>query len=329
MVGMSRSEASCPPSPSRPLGLSPVVLGTACCIGAAVGYTASNICLRILTVRQDPAWILCVKESVAVVLVGPWLLVQAARRQRVLPGKRTLAGLMAIGLATHLGGSLPWIWALGVVGLAITVPASLGVNLVVAAAFGWLMLRERVSVQSGLAIAVVIVSVLLLSAGAGQVNDSILTTAPVATGPFWIGLAILVSCLAGIIWAALTVAIRRSVTRGASIWLVAFIVPAMGASSLALVSLWRHGFSGLLATPADDFALMLICGLFNLVAYLAIIKGLQMTSVVHVNVLTASEAAMAAVAGLLFFQEASSPSLVAGVCLTVAGMALMDRPGVA
>ena len=326
MDRMSRNDPPLPNPPACTFGLNPLLLGTGCCTVAALGYTAANICLRILTVRQDPAWILCVKESVAVVLVGPWLLVQAARRQRVLPGKGTLAALAAVGLATHLGGSLPWIWAMGVVGLAITVPASLGVNLVVAALFGWLLLRERVSVQSGLAIAVVIVSVLLLSAGAGEVNDSILATASVATGPFWIGLAVALSCASGIVWAALNVAIRRSVTRGVSIWLIAFIVPAMGASSLAVVSLLRHGLWGLLATPGEDFALMLVCGLFNLVAYLAIIKGLQMTSIVHANVVSASQAAMAALAGLWFFQETSSPSLVAGLCLTVAGMALIDRP---
>jgi multidrug transporter EmrE-like cation transporter len=51
-----------------------------------------------------------------------------------------------------------------------------------------------------------------------------------------------------------------------------------------------------------------------------------MTSIVHANVVSASQAAMAALAGLWFFQETSSPSLVAGLCLTVAGMALIDRP---
>ena len=35
---------------------------------------------------------------------------------------------------------------------------------------------------------------------------------------------------------------------------------------------------------------------------------------------------MAAAAGFLFFQENPSPSLLAGVCLTMAGMVLMDRP---
>jgi drug/metabolite transporter (DMT)-like permease len=216
---------------------------------------------------------------------------------------------------------------MGVVGLAITVPASLGVNLVGGAVLAQLLLRERVSPQSALAIGVVIVSIVLLSLGAGQVNRSIVTTAAVATGPFWIGLAIGVSCLAGVIWGMLNVVIRRSVTQGVSIGLLAFIVPAMGALSLAPVTLWRHGLSGLFAPPANHLVLMLLCGVLNLAAYLAIIKGLEMTTVVRANVLSASQVALAAAAGLLFFRETPSPALVAGVSLTIAGMALASRPG--
>jgi drug/metabolite transporter (DMT)-like permease len=72
---------------------------------------------------------------------------------------------------------------------------------------------------------------------------------------------------------------------------------------------------------------MVFCGTLNLLAYLAIIKGLELTSVVRANVLSASQVAMAAVAGLLFFREAASPVLVAGVAMTIAGMVMIGRPG--
>jgi multidrug transporter EmrE-like cation transporter len=48
--------------------------------------------------------------------------------------------------------------------------------------------------------------------------------------------------------------------------------------------------------------------------------------VIHANVLTASQVAMAAVAGIFFFEEAASPALLAGVAMTIAGMVSIDRP---
>jgi multidrug transporter EmrE-like cation transporter len=35
---------------------------------------------------------------------------------------------------------------------------------------------------------------------------------------------------------------------------------------------------------------------------------------------------MAALAGIFFFEEAVTPSLVAGVAMTIAGMVMIDRP---
>lgn len=50
-----------------------------------------------------------------------------------------------------------------------------------------------------------------------------------------------------------------------------------------------------------------------------------MTTIVHANVLNASQVAMAAVAGLLFFAEEPSAHLILGICLTIAGTLLIDR----
>jgi drug/metabolite transporter (DMT)-like permease len=170
-----------------------------------------------------------------------------------------------------------------------------------------------------------IASVMLLSLGAGEANGSAGESAAALGGTLWIALAVTLACVAGVVFGTLSLAIRHSATRGVSLGLLAMWIPAMGTAALGPMCLWRYGVSGPLATPSD-FLLMLLCGLLNLIAYLAIIKGLQMTTMLHANVVTASEAAMAAVAGLLFFQEAATPALVAGVCLSVAGMVLMDRP---
>ena len=107
-----------------PRALDPVLLGTTCCIASALGYTAANVCLRILADHAQLAWAICVKESVTVALVGPWLLWRAYRGLPALPPRRALAALVLVGLAVQLIGNLGVIWAMSVVGLSVTIPAA-------------------------------------------------------------------------------------------------------------------------------------------------------------------------------------------------------------
>ncbi len=134
------------------------------------------------------------------------------------------------------------------------------------------------------------------------------------------------ACVAGVVFATLSLAIRHSATRGVPVSWMAFVIPLMGTITIGPLCFRSAGLDDLLATPPSDLLLMVLCGVLNLIAYVAIIKALQMTSMVHTNVLSASQTAMAAAAGFLFFQESASPSLLAGVCLTMAGMVLLDRP---
>jgi drug/metabolite transporter, DME family len=71
---------------------------------------------------------------------------------------------------------------------------------------------------------------------------------------------------------------------------------------------------------------MYASGAFNLIGFLAITKGLQLTTVVHANVLNASQVALASLAGILWFEEPITAWLAGGVGLTIAGIALVDRP---
>jgi len=286
------------------------------------------MCLRFLTIHADRVWVICVKEFVTVAAVGPCLVYWTCRGRLARPPLGTLAALLCVGLLTQLGANLPAIWAMSVVGLVITIPVVLGVNLMSSAVLGRLFLGERVSFRSGLAIGLLIVSICLLSLGAEQANASIAAVAKVATGPLWIGLAVATACLTGAIYAMLSVVIRSTATNGTPLSVVMFLITVPGVLTLGPLSFWWQGATGLLNTPPRDFAVMLAAGVLNLLAFLAIIKGLQLTAVVRANVLTASQVAMAVVAGMLFFGEPPNPWLLLGVSLTVVGMVLIDRsPG--
>ena len=104
------------------------------------------------------------------------------------------------------------------------------------------------------------------------------------------------------------------------------MIPLMGPLSLGPISLCRLGLRPLWATPPEQYAWMLAGGLFNVVAFLAVCKGLHLTTVVRANMLNATQVAMAALAGVVLFRESPTPWLLLGVGLTLAGILLMDGP---
>ena len=70
-------------------------------------------------------------------------------------------------------------------------------------------------------------------------------------------------------------------------------------------------------------AVMLLAGVLNAFAFLTLTKALQLTTVVYVNSLNATQATLAAIAGVIFFGEALSGELGLGVLLTIAGLMMM------
>jgi drug/metabolite transporter (DMT)-like permease len=302
-----------------PLGLDPVVIGTTCCIISAVGYTATNICLRFLADHANPVLVICVKELVTVAVVGPWLLYLGRRALLTWPRPQALVPLVVVGLATQLVANLGLLWSMSVVGLAVAIPAALGIALAGSAVLGRVLLGERVSPRSGVAVGLLVASIVLLKLGADRGVQ--LATAD----PVMVALAVGAACLAGVTFATLSVTIRHSVTGAVSPYVVVFVVTGMGVISMGPLSLWQIGFQGWAETPYSDFGMMLLAGAFNLIAFLAITKGLQLTTIVRANVLNASQVAMAALAGLFLFAEQPNAQLVLGICLTIAGSLLIDR----
>jgi DME family drug/metabolite transporter len=309
--------------PARFLGLSPVAGGTACCAVSALCYSASNICMRQLaSMDAAPTWVACNKELVTVVVIGPWLAYLAFRGRPVLPSRRALVSLIVVGLGVQLLGNLGVQWALGVVGLAVVVTAIFGVMLTAGAVMGRVLLKERVSPRSIAAIGIVLVGLVFLCMGSWAVGKTISSDAT----PMYIALGVGASCLAGAIYATLTVTIRHAVTGTTRLTSIVFIITFIGVISLGPISVYLEGIPALLATPVEQFCWMGAAGVFNLIGFLAITKGLELTTVVHANVLNASQVAMAAVAGIFLFGEPPSLWLVLGVAATILGIVLIDRP---
>jgi drug/metabolite transporter, DME family len=321
--GVTIGRVSSPPPATRPglLGLSPVAAGTACCVVSALGYTAAYICLRQLAaLGSDPTWSICVKEAVAVSVVGPWLLIAWLRGAPTVSWGRPLAMLVLAGLATQLANTGVQ-WAQGVVGLAVTVPTVSAVMLTASAILGRVVLGEVVSLRTVTGIGLLCVSLALLGMGAGQSSASNPSAGALAAIS-----AVGACCAAGVAYALLSITVRHCVTGTTRLAAVVLVVTGMGIVSLGPLSVCRLGVEPLLHTPPEQLLWMVVAGVFNLVAFFALSKGLQLTTVVHVNVLNASQVALSAVAGIALFHEAHSGWLTSGVAMTIVGIIVFDRP---
>ena len=309
-------------SPLRPLR-DPLVFGTLCGLASAVGYTAANICLRAVS-HHDPVWVSAVKASPTVLLFGPWLVFDWLRGAGRLPSWRTIGALAVAALIGQLFGNVIFQWSLGIVGIALVVPLTLGAMIVAGAVLGRIFLREGVTLRMAIASLILITAIFVLSLGAGNASRHVLP--PGSAVSYWLVAAgVLAACLSGVAYALLGVVIRRSVTGRMSVAMSLVMVTTTGVLTLGPLAYARIGWSGMRATPAHDLAIMLLAGVFNAMAFLALTKALQLIPIVYVNALNATQATMAAVAGVVIFHEPLSVALWCGISLTVVGLMSMQQ----
>lgn len=285
-------------------------------------YTAASICQRRL-VACDALWAACVKAvpTLLVAAVGVWLL---HRRGRVWPSRRVLGILVATGLLVQFGGNGAFQWSLGVVGLAPAVPLCFGALIVGGALLGRLYLGEAVTVRSGLAMILLLAAIGLLAAGSKQATAITPPPSGMSAG-LWSLAGVAAALGSGLAYAVQGAVIRQVAGRAAPVMLVLLVLSGTGVASLGAISLWRLGPEGILRTSHGLWAWLGLQGLFNAGAFYALSKSLQWVPMVQVNVLNASQIALAALAGVIFFGEQVTAYLACGVALTIVGLLLVDR----
>lgn len=308
----------------------PVAAGTYCGIFSAVAYTGANVCLRAVT-HCDPVWVSCLKALPTVILIGPFLLVRMLRSQALVPSLRLLMVVVGAGLFAQLFGNVVFQWALGVVGIALTVPLTLGTMIASSALLGRAWLGEEVTLRTALALLVLVAAICVLSFGAPEANRAIAATsaATASGGTLLLVLGVFAGCFAGFSYCLLGVAIRYTSARGLPLSTILVSTTLTGFLVLGALSIARLGLPALRSTAMPDLAVMLAAGVFNAVAYLALAKALHLTGVVFVNALNASQTAMAALVGIAFFHEPATVPLLAGIGLTSWGLLMMRRNHVA
>jgi drug/metabolite transporter, DME family len=184
------------------------------------------------------------------------------------------------------------------------------------------------------AIALLLIALVLLGLGAesagnpsADASQAAITNPGVpSAGTLLMIQAVFVAGVAGTAYALLSIAIRHTMNAATQMSTLMFIITGIGVLTLGPLSIHRQGLDGLLTTPWEQLAWTLAAGVFNLLGFAAITKGLHVTTVVHANLLNASQVAIAAVAGIFIFRESPDFWLLLGVALTVGGIFLVDRP---
>lgn len=275
----------------------------------------------------DPVWVSCVKAVPTTILFGPYLLWQWYQGTPPCNSARAFIGLAIAGLCGQAVGNVSFQHSLGVIGVALTVPLCLGTLLFGTALLARLWLNEPVTMRSAVAMAVLLGAVVVLSFGAGDAHRVVQAQQHTQHDGFEVAVAVAAACLSGFTYAFLGAVIRRSVTGHATLAATLVVVSIVGLASLGPMSWYRLGVADMVDTPWIELRPMLMAGVFNAIAFFALSKSLQMLPVLQYNLLNASQTALAAVAGVMFFGEPITAALQGGVILTIAGLVLMQgRP---
>jgi len=296
-----------------PVGLAAgVFAGTA----AAIMYTMSNIALRN-SVQINPFLVSAVKAAPTVICLTPFLAWMLFRGQTIYTSLHMAPRFIAVALLGQFVGNAAFQWALGSIGLAASVPITLGMLLIGGAVLGRIILGEPVRTRSMIAIGLLIIAVVVLSLG-GDRSDT--TSSSIVVAP-WIGAVC--AGASGLAYALFGTVMRQAMSQGLSPALTMWISGVVGTLSLWSVTWLTVDAGEWSVLTASQWKTMGVAGVFNFTAFVALSLALKALPVVAVNLINASQVAMAAVAGIILFDEMITPSLIAGIVLTFVGLLVL------
>jgi len=290
---------------------------------AAVGYTAANIALRQSARPGDIDWSIWVTAHKAVpafILTWSIVLTNHFRGAVAFPPRKLILPLICTGIAMQFGGNMMFQYSLGLIGLAMTVPICFSMILTGGAIASRFFLGEPITGRTLLALAFLMGAVTILSFGAGEASQAILTSASGGE----IALGITVAMIAGTSYGVSGVVIRRNV-RNLPVSATLFLISTTGLVGMTLAAVLRIPMEELLATTPRETGIMLLAGFFNAIAFYSIGFAYRHLPVNQVNMINTSQIAMASLAGVLIFMEPLTFWLISGVILTMIGLILMER----
>jgi drug/metabolite transporter (DMT)-like permease len=295
-------------------------------LSSAVLYTATNVALRHC-VDIDAFLVSAVKAIPTVAFLGPYLVWMIVRGELIASSFRMVPRFILAALLGQFVGNAFFQLALGRIGLAVSVPITLGTMIIGAAIFGRWLLHEKVKLRTLVAMLILLASILVLSSPSSHpelAQQAVVGSdfEPTSTARE-VGIGSLCAAMSGIAYAVFGTVMRQALTGGLSAPFTMFLSGSVGAVALWAFSFYRIGAVLILEVPPAEWGTMVVAGLLNFCAFVSLSIALKSLPVVAVNLLNASQVAMAALAGIIFFSEPVTSSLITGVGLTLLGLLVM------
>ncbi len=320
----ARMNEKSPSVASRTWGLEPALFGILLSLISASLYAVTNICLRS-SVGQNDIWVTCLKTGPTAFIAAALLWLGRRRGVPLNVTPRIVIALAITGVISQWCGNVAFQIGLRKIGLAIGPPITFGMLMVSGAILSRVWLRESISIMAAFGIATLIASIALLQFGADPAVAA--SASSEATHLAWLNVVegVVAVCIAGFSYALLGASIRWATIKRVPPNFSVMIVGLTGLVTLGFASWWQLGVDGLLATPLNEFAVMLTAGVCNTLAFLFLARSLELAPVSQVNAVNSSQVAMSSIAGVLMFQEPASWQLGAGILLMVVGLWLINR----
>jgi drug/metabolite transporter (DMT)-like permease len=272
-------------------------------------------------VGVDPFLVTALKAMPTVIFIGPFVGWMLLRGETIATSFKMVPRFIAASFVAQFVGNVSFQVALGVIGLAASVPITLGVLIIGGAILGRVILHEPVRPRTIVAMFALIAAVIVLSLPGATLPPSQSTT----TFPVWIGA--LFAAASGAAYALFGVAMRQTLNGGLSAPAAMLISGLVGTIALSATVLLRLGIGPLELITSQQWGVMFAAGTFNFAAFVSISLALKSLPVVAVNLINASQVAMAGVAGVILFAEPVTGPLVVGIILTFAGLMILASRG--
>ncbi len=297
-------------------------IGLAFGIGAALAYTWTNILLRKAAGPTDlgwNCWATCLKAVPSALAAWTLIFMRLSRGQRGLDGWRSFAWLTLNGFFMQFGGNIAFQYAMSFGGLALTVPMCFCTLILAGALGGRLFLKEAISRRAMLAMWLLITAVIILSQGANEAANSMRGEATLAD----MAKAIIFSGISGLGYGFGGVSIRRAVTGTGTIASTIAPLSTIGIFGPGLIAWKQMGPAGLAAVPWQMNATLLTAGTFNAIGFFFVAAAMARLPLVRVNLINASQTAMCALGGIVFYGEPASGWIGAGTALTTVSLGIL------
>ena len=362
-VGDSNPLSFIPPTPNPPAEMNPSDspsrerwAGTVLILLSTSFYTASNFVLRLLTdLKVDIDWTLCVKETIGVACLLPWILFRLFQGRYHWVSKRLLLSIAVASVLCQLIGARLHVLGFAVLGLVITVPIVQSSTMLGTVYLGQYFLGDSLSQRRKIAMSILITAVILLSIGKA------LSTKSLETSKTSIGLFLFVAAGAVVAGAAYSIYIiilryagRRYWGSEDSVWasfrfsqwvgydfpahssqrfyspvpvtLTMLIVLCVGIVTFGSCLYLKAGLGGFSHVPPLAWRLVPITGICNMIGFFFQVQGLRQTSAAQASLIAVSQILALALLGILFFNEVTNLLVWIGLTLTASGVILSAKP---